>query len=38
MAPVTHSWLVNPVLECFIRGVDSSETSQPTRGAMTARS
>jgi len=24
MAPVTHSWLVNPVLECFIRGVDSS--------------
>jgi hypothetical protein len=23
MAPVTHSWLVNPVLDCFIRGVDA---------------
>ena len=31
MAPVTHSWLVNPVLECFIRGVDSSDTPQASR-------
>lgn len=31
MAPVTHSWLVNPVLECFIRGVDSSATPQAAR-------
>lgn len=35
MAPVTHSWLVNPVLECFIRGVDgnSSDALQPVRAA-----
>lgn len=31
MAPVTHGWLVNPVLERFIRGVDSSNTPQPAR-------
>ena len=38
MAPVTHSWLVNPVLECFIRGVDSSDTPQPARFAVARRS
>jgi len=31
MAPVTHSWLVNPVLECFIRGIDGNEALQPVR-------
>jgi pimeloyl-ACP methyl ester carboxylesterase len=38
MAPVTHSWLVNPVLECFIRAVDSSDTPQPARFAVARRS
>jgi pimeloyl-ACP methyl ester carboxylesterase len=28
MAPATHGWLVNPVIDCFIRGIDSSETPQ----------
>ena len=28
MAPVTHGWLVNPVIDCFVRAVDSSETLQ----------
>ncbi|HEU5293160.1 MAG TPA: alpha/beta hydrolase [Burkholderiaceae bacterium] len=37
MAPVTHSWLVNPVLECFIRGVDSHDTPQSTRTAAAQR-
>lgn len=37
MAPVTHSWLVNPVFECFIRGVDSSDTLQAARSAAAQR-
>jgi pimeloyl-ACP methyl ester carboxylesterase len=37
MAPVTHGWLVNPVLECFIRGVDSSHLLQAVRGAAAQR-
>lgn len=37
MAPVTHSWLINPVLECFIRGVDSSDTLQAARSAIAQR-
>jgi len=32
MAPATHNWLVNPVLECFIRGVDGSGILQAARG------
>ena len=31
MAPVTHGWLVNPVLETFIRGVDGDDALQPVR-------
>jgi hypothetical protein len=31
MAPVTHGWLVNPVLECFIRGVDASDMPRTPR-------
>ncbi|HVO07607.1 MAG TPA: alpha/beta hydrolase [Burkholderiaceae bacterium] len=31
MAPVTHSWLVNPVLETFIRGIDGDDALQPVR-------
>lgn len=34
MAPVTHDWLVNPALECFIRGVDGSD---PMPGLRTGR-
>jgi pimeloyl-ACP methyl ester carboxylesterase len=28
LAPVTHGWLVNPVIDSFIRGIDNSETPQ----------
>jgi pimeloyl-ACP methyl ester carboxylesterase len=37
MAPVTHGWLVNPVLDCFIRGVDSHPTPQASRLAALQR-
>jgi pimeloyl-ACP methyl ester carboxylesterase len=37
MAPVTHSWLVNPVLECFIRGVDANDTPGTSRAAALQR-
>jgi pimeloyl-ACP methyl ester carboxylesterase len=37
MAPVTHSWLVNPVLECFIRGVDSHDAPHASRLAALQR-
>jgi pimeloyl-ACP methyl ester carboxylesterase len=37
MAPVTHSWLVNPVLDCFIRGIDSGDTPSPARAAALQR-
>jgi len=37
MAPVTHGWLINPVLECFIRGVDSSDTRHAARAAIAQR-
>jgi pimeloyl-ACP methyl ester carboxylesterase len=33
MAPVTHGWLVNPVLECFIRGVDTAAMPHHARAA-----
>jgi len=36
MAPVTHSDLVNPVIDCFIRGVDSGDV--PTAARSGARS
>ncbi len=37
MAPVTHSWLVNPVLECFIRGVDANDMTGTPRAAALQR-
>ncbi|HET7526706.1 MAG TPA: alpha/beta hydrolase [Burkholderiaceae bacterium] len=36
MAPVTHNWLVNPVLECFIRGVDSDDALPAPRAFVRA--
>ena len=34
MAPVTHADLVNPVIDCFIRGIDALELPMATRVAV----
>jgi hypothetical protein len=34
MAPVTHADLVNPVIDCFIRGVDALELPVASRVAV----
>ena len=34
MAPVTHPDLVNPVIDCFIRGIDALDLPTPSRVAV----